>query len=74
LLDTVLGAAIELQWQGAQIRRILAPDGKPVPEELYASMIWKRPSMPALTSSGNDADSPQGSNRNRPPLKKSARR
>lgn len=41
IFECAIAAAIELQWQGATILRILAPDGRPVAEDRYASIIWK---------------------------------
>jgi hypothetical protein len=43
LFEGALGVAIQLQWDGAEICRILAPNGLPVPRERYAEIIWKRP-------------------------------
>ncbi len=45
LFESALGAAIELQWEGAEICRILGPDGMPLPEDRYAAIIWKRPCL-----------------------------
>jgi hypothetical protein len=50
LFETALAAAIELQWHGAQICRIIAPDDLPVPEEHYASIVWRRPSLTDLST------------------------
>jgi hypothetical protein len=38
---SAIGRAIELTWADATVLRILTPEGTPMPEADYASIVWK---------------------------------